>query len=489
MELLWLALVLLLLFLLYKYSTRTHGTLERLGMPVIRPLPLVGSVPRPWAVVAALEDQKNANKYGGVWGQYEGCTPQVFIADVEMMKRVMIKDFDHFADRPIDVFDFELGRDMLDFLSGERWKTVRALISPALSSGAKLKAMMPTLQQCAEDACTRLETKMKQDPVIRVKDDVYGPLVLDVMAQFSFGLKVPDIDDKTNPFVKMASAFGDSFDTESVMAGVMTFFPTLSNYMLKKMFVPTLKYAKNVLRKSIKERRAEGIDRPDLVGVLMDAIDNKVPTKEFRDLNIDEELILLQGAEMLMAAYDTTGTTLALTTCQLALHPDMMARVVEEVDAVGELTYDSVNQQLPLLEAVMQETMRVTPLVVRHFRLCVKDWEYDNVRIPAGTQVLIPVMPFHMDADVFPDPERFLPDRWLGEGGRQLGQYHWMPFGLGPRVCPGMRLATLEVKYVLAYILKRFRIGATEKTKLVLTSGPIGVGNYKPIYAKIEKRE
>ena len=102
--------------------------------------------------------------------------------------------------------------------------------------------------------------------------------------------------------------------------------------------------------------------------------------------------------------------------------------------------------------------------------------------------VVIAATPIHQDPTEFPDPERFLPDRWLGEEGRKLGQYHWMPFGLGPRACIGTRLATLEVKYVLASLLKRYRVSACEKTKLQMKRGLSIFADFHRIWVKMEKR-
>ncbi|XP_037075070.1 cytochrome P450 3A29-like [Pollicipes pollicipes] len=478
-------LVVLVLLLLYKYGTRNYGTLEKLGIPVIKPYPFVGSVPRPWRLYLREEDLRHAKQFNGVWGLYEGPTPQVFIADREMVKRIFIKDFSNFSERFVANFYSSATKDLLDMLVHDRWKVVRAILTPALSTGAKLKAMMPTLEHCARDACTRLDQELLKSPVVQIKDALFGPLVLDAVAQFTFGLKVPNISDSTHPFVKAAKTFGGDEFSSPVISGLLTFSPKLSSMLMSKFMAPPLQLLTDILRKSVKERRATGADRADLVGALIDAIDNKVPTKEFRELDITEDVLLLQGANLLMDAYDTTGNTLSLCAYHLATNPDVMARVLEEISGV-ELTYEAL-QQLPLLEAVMQEALRVSPFIPRHQRTCQRDWQCGNLRLPAGTCVTIPVWPLHLDPEVFPEPERFLPDRWLGEEGRQLGQYNWMPFGLGPRACIGMRLATMEVKFVLAYVLQRYRLIAAPETKLVYRKGTSVFSGFYPIHIKVEK--
>ncbi|XP_037075586.1 cytochrome P450 3A29-like [Pollicipes pollicipes] len=478
-------LVVLLLVLLYKYGTRNYGTLEKLGIPVVKPYPFVGSVRYPARTSTDQEDMRNAKRFGKVWGVYEGPWPQVFVADAELAKRILIKDFDHFPDRPI-LFDIPYGRDMLDMKPGEQWKMLRSMLAPALASGVKLKAMMPTMVECAQQAFHRMEAKMRHTPVLSMREDLFGPLTLDIMAQFSFGIKVPNVADTSSTFVKYASAFSAQGDTpDTWMTTLMTSFPSIANYMMGRELVPAFKYFLNLVRSSIKQRRAEGVERPDLIGALMDAIDKKVPMPECRRLNITEELVMLQGAEMLMAAYDTIGTTLTITSYFLAKNPDVAARIAEEAAGV-ELTYEAL-QRLPVTEAAIQESLRLSPLISRHFRLCTRDWEYDGLRIPKGTTVILPLWPYHRDPEVFPEPERFLPNRWLGEQGRQLGQYSWMPFGLGPRACIGSRLGMMECKFLLAYLLQRYRLTATPETKLKYYTGATLFIGAHPIMCKVEK--
>ncbi|XP_043200064.1 cytochrome P450 3A41-like [Amphibalanus amphitrite] len=482
--LLVLSLVVLVLFLIYRHGTRTHGTLEKLGIPVIKPYPFVGSYLTPWTKYTAVEDQRNAKRFGAVWGQYDGLVPYVYVASVELAKCVMIKDFEYFQDRPVSMMDYEYARDMLDFLKGEQWKQVRSLFSKTVSSGSKLKAMMTTVKKCTEDGFKRLDAKLEKENELVIQDELFGPIVLDAMSQFSFGIKIP-MEDKSNPFLQHVNIFtaGD-YETPAWKAAFRLIFKPGSEF---EMIVPAFKFMNEVMRKSIKERRISGGSKGDIVDIMVDAIDNKVPTKEFRDLNITEDIIVTQGAELLMASYGTTAAVLSFCTYYLVRYPDIMERVVCEVEDEEELTYESA-QRLPLLEAVMYEALRLTPFIPRHIRTCTRDWERDGVRIPAGTNVVISASTLQMDPGEFPEPESFQPDRWLADGGRKLGQYHWMPFGLGPRACLGTRLATLEVKYILASFLKRYRVSTCSKSRLEVKPGLSLLADFYSIWIKVEKR-
>ena len=478
-------LVVLVLLLVYRRGTRTHGTLEKLGIPVLKPYPFLGSYLKPWTKYLVQEDIRNAKRFGAVWGQYDGMIPYVYVADVEMAKCILIKDFEYFQDRPVAIMDFEHSREMLDFLKGEQWKLVRSLFSKTIASGAKLKAMMTTVRNSTEDAFKRLDIKLEKENEFVIQDELFGPLVLDAMSQFSFGIKIPNMDDKSNPFLQHVNIVtsGDYETPAWRVAWNLIVRPNTEFEMIE----PALKFMIEVMRRSIKERRINGGTHGDIVDIMIDAIDNKVPTKEFRDLRITERIIVTQGAELLMASYGTTAAVLSFCAYQLTQHPDIMERVIREVEDEDELTYEST-QRLPLLEAVMYETLRVTSFAPRHVRLCTRDWERDGVRIPAGTNVMIAVNPLHMDPGEFPEPERFLPDRWLGDNSRKVGQYHWMPFGLGPRACLGTRLATLEVKYVLASFLKRYRVSACSRSRLQMKPGMSAFAEFYSVWLKVEKR-
>ena len=357
-----------------------------------------------------------------------------------------------------------------------------------MTTSGKLKAMVPTMRQCLDDAFHRLDVKLQTSHTIDAQKDLFGPLTLDVMAQFSFGIRVPDVADSNSVFVKHASAFGvPANETPAPLTTlILTSFPTLGNRVAGRQIIPAFRYFLEVLRRSIKQRRAEGVQRDDLVGVIMDAIDNNVPTPEYQRLKLTEELVLLQGAEMLMAAYDTIGSALTKAAFFLATVPDAAEQVTQESQDLDEVTYETV-AQLPKLEAFIKEVLRMAPLLVRHNRLCTRDWEYEGLRIPRGTSVTIPMSVYHMDEKLFPEPEQFQLKRWLDEDAHRRNQYSWMPFGLGPHACLGARLAMLECKFFLANFLRRYRVSACSQTKFEYLPGGTIFAITKPIIVGVEK--
>lgn len=158
------------------------------------------------------------------------------------------------------------------------------------------------------------------------------------------------------------------------------------------------------------------------------------------DLEIRDELMTL-----LVAGHETTANALAWAVERLARHPDKLARLKQEVGA-GETDY---------LDAVVTETLRLRPvisLVARRLREPVRIGEWD---LPAGVTVTPSIYLMHRRGDIYPNPERFEPERFLEN---PPGTYTWIPFGGGVRRCLGGAFAQFEMGVVLAELVQRWDV-------------------------------
>jgi cytochrome P450 len=184
-------------------------------------------------------------------------------------------------------------------------------------------------------------------------------------------------------------------------------------------------------------RRAPDLEkREDILSMLL-AARHESDGSPMSDREIRDELVTL-----LVAGHETTATALAWAVERLTRHPDKLGRLADEVRG-GEKEY---------LEAVVTETLRLRPvisLVARYLRAPVEigGWE-----LPAGVTVAPSIYLVHRRADVYPNPERFEPERFLGSSP---GTYTWIPFGGGVRRCIGGSFAHFEMQVVLAELVKR----------------------------------
>ena len=165
--------------------------------------------------------------------------------------------------------------------------------------------------------------------------------------------------------------------------------------------------------------------------------------------------------------------------------------VLAAIEKHGGLSYDAV-ADMHYLEQCVNETLRKYPVVVNLQRTNITDYKIPNstVVIPKGQSIIIPVYAIQHDPDIYPDPEKFDPDRFLPEEIAKRHQYSWLPFGEGPRICIGMRFGVVETKLGLAKLLMnyKFAIDSTKTTvPLKLSPTAFVLTPEEKIYLKMEK--
>jgi cytochrome P450 len=157
------------------------------------------------------------------------------------------------------------------------------------------------------------------------------------------------------------------------------------------------------------------------------------------------------------AGHETTSNALCWSVALLSQHPAIAAALCEELWSVLHGDAPSIEQlaQLPLLDRVVKECLRLLPPAPLNPRVAAVDTELGGHPIPSGTEIVSSIYHTHRCPDVFPEPQRFSPARW-----EQLdpGPYAYCPFGAGPRLCIGVTFALVELKVVLAMLLQRFRL-------------------------------
>ncbi len=200
----------------------------------------------------------------------------------------------------------------------------------------------------------------------------------------------------------------------------------------------------------IAERRRAGGAGDDVLSMLLQARDEQGGAMTDQELH-DEMLTLL------IAGHETSATTLAWTVHHLTRNPAAMARVREEIDAVvggAPVTPEHVGR-LEWLDAAIKETLRLTPIVPMVARKLARPARIGGHDLPEGVVALASIYLTHRRPELWPDPERFDPARFVG---RRIDPYHYYPFGGGTRRCLGMAFANFEMKIVLATILSRVEL-------------------------------
>lgn len=222
-------------------------------------------------------------------------------------------------------------------------------------------------------------------------------------------------------------------------------------------FNEAVAFLQGVVTRIIEERRREPRQSNDLLSILMDARDadtNEVMT----DQQLRDEVMTL-----MLAGHDTTATMVAWALLMLSQHPMFLEGLRDEVDTLmaGRLPEASDMKGLEFTKRIIQEVARLRPSIWWFARVAINDDNIAGQPIKAGTTVFISQYLIHTHPQVWEDPEKFDPDRFLPENSMGRSKFAYFPFGAGPRVCIGSGFAMMEMAFVLAMIFRRFDVAIT----------------------------
>jgi cytochrome P450 len=212
------------------------------------------------------------------------------------------------------------------------------------------------------------------------------------------------------------------------------------------------------MRWIIAQKRRGGGDRRDILAALLEA-------KDEQGAALTEDELIGHASVLFAAGHETSSNALSWTLALLSQHAQVSADLHDEL--WGKLRGDapSVAQlaELPLLDGVVKESLRLLPPAPLNHRVVAVECELDGYTLPRNTELLSSVYHTHRVPEVYAEPQRFLPTRWEK---LDPGPYAYSPFGGGPRMCIGASFALMEIKLVLAILLQRFRLALPAGAKV-----------------------
>ena len=410
-------------------------------------------------------------------GAMDFATPTVIIRDPELIRDIAVKHFERFPDRQSFIneqMDPIFGRNVFS-LRGTRWREMRSTLSPSFTV-SKMRFMFELVSRCAREFVDYLHDHTEFSSSTEAKD-AFTRYTNDVIATVAFGISVNSLRDRENEFYRKGADvtnFGGVFRLIKFLLFRMN--PRLTR-MAGFTFLSrdTANFFQKVVSETVRTRDEQNIVRPDMIHLLMQARDREKPAAQ--QMTIDD--IVAQAFIFFLAGFDTSSTVMCYIVYELAINPDVQEKLREEVDrwmasGNGEISYEDLSR-MEYMEMVTSETLRMYPPLVFIDRLCVEKFQlppaepgYSSVTVKPNDVVLFPVYALHHDPKYFPDPERFNPERFSDANKDNIVPYTYIPFGMGPRKCIGNRFALLETKILIAYLLRKFVIKPTEKTRVPL---------------------
>ncbi|CAL4111264.1 unnamed protein product, partial [Meganyctiphanes norvegica] len=410
--------------------------------------------------------------YGGrdFCGYYDFMKPGLFVGNPELVKRILVQDFEYFADRRT----FELGKvnpianDMLTNATGDHWRYIRSVISPAFTAG-KTRRLFPLITQRGQHLTHLARDYAGKGPV--EARSLCGRFTMDTIASCAFGIECESMSSEAATFPEMASRIFQLSPTRAIKILILLVAPRIAELITKigiDFTSPEFHFFRHVVTHTLKLRSEKGIHRGDFLDLMMETRANG---KE----GLSDNTMAAQAILFLLAGYDNTANTLSLALYLLALNPQAQAALRRELAAThcsnssspdGSSMDHNTLMDLPYLDAVVNETLRLYPAAPVIERICTKNYRFgdSSVQMQKGQPLLVPVWSLHRDPQHWPQPNLFRPERFLGTEKQAIRPYTFIPFGKGPRSCIGFRFAMVTIKVGLAHLLLNMQVDTCERT-------------------------
>lgn len=406
---------------------------------------------------------RTRERYGDTYRLPTVLGPAVVTGDPEGVRAIFSADPDTFVPFQPDVTSPLLGETSLVLVSGARHRRDRKLLSPPFQ-GARMRAYGAIMAESARRAVAGWTSGVPFKML-----DTTQSISLDVILQAVMGL------DQATPHgqaVRQAILrFMGSVRPQFIFLRWLRrdFFGLGSWARFKK----AREHLDSLLYATMAERRREPAERDDILSLMMSA--RYEDGGAMSDAELRDELITL-----LSAGHETTAVALAWAFYWLHRDPDELGRVLAELDDLGPSADADAIAALPYLNAVCQEALRIHPIAAEVLRTLVKPLQMLDWTLPAGTDVVASAIMLHHREDLYPEPTRFRPSRFLE---RKFTPFEYIPFGGGARRCIGAAFALYEMKIVLATILRshRLRLVSAAKVSSVRRGGTMGPSDGIPM--------
>ena len=465
-------------------ATSTHRVLRRIvDLPGPRGVPLLGNLLQIDSARMHQALERWQRQYGDFYRFRLGGREFLAVADPASVAAMLRDRPDGFErTRRATEIIADMGFDGVFSARGDRWRRQRPMVMAAFDPG-HVRTYFPTLVTVTRRLARRWSRAATAGTPIELLPELMR-FTVDVTAGLAFGSDINTIES----------------DSEVIQDHLDKIFPALYRRILAPL--PYWRYFKlpedraldrhlDALHLAvdgfITQARQRLDEDPGLRAKPRNLIEAMIAARDVDSSGLDDDDVAANVLTMLLAGEDTTANTLAWMLYLLDRHPVVRDRIAVDVRAVlcGESQPTRYEQlaMLDMVEACARETLRLKPVAPILALEAARDSLVGDIAVPAGTLVMCLLRPAGVDDRHFPEAASFKPERWQDDPSKQGSAKRLvMPFGGGPRICPGRYLALQEIKMVIGMLFgtfDRLRVilpdGAEAQERLALTMAPQGL--------------
>ena len=460
-------------------TTRSAGERSLRDLPGPTGLPLLGNLLQ--LDLGRLHEvlEEWAAEYGPIYRYRKGPFPVVVVSDPKLCDQILRARPETYRRLgSVEPVFTEMGVAGVFSAEGSAWRPQRRLAMEALSP-RHLRGFYPTLGTVASRLAKRWDLAARSAEPVDIVDDLKR-FTVDVTTLLTFGHDVNTLEQGDQVIQRQLEQVFPAFNRR-----LFSLIPTwrLVRTRADRILDRALAEVREWLRGLVANARAR-LESGAHAGGPSNFLEAMLSARDDAGMPFSDDVIFGNLMTMLLAGEDTTAYTLGWAVHHLCDSPESVSALRHELDAAlgpsrVPADFDAANR-LTYAGAVANETMRLRPVAPLLFHETNVATVLGDVRLPVGTAVVVMARPAATDEKNFAEPRAFRPARWLSNAGEAHEPSTHIPFGSGPRLCPGRTLAQLEMKVLLATLYANFdveRHGSADsvREKFAFTMAPVGM--------------
>jgi cytochrome P450 len=375
--------------------------------------------------------------YGGLSHMRLGPVHAYLVNDHELLYSVLVDEAEKYYKSTKS--KIVLGRFLGDGIllnDGEDWLRRRRMVQPAFHH-----KRIEAYTEIMTDITQRTVSEWQHGEVRDISTDMMR-LTLDIVAKTLFNVETKAEADRIDRIMNVVHEAVTRL-LRSML--VLDWIPTKANREWKE----AVAELNDIIMTIIRDRRQSNEDKGDLLSMLMASTDE-------HGVKLTDEQVRHEAITIFLAGHDTTANALSWAWYLLSTHPDVRAKLKQEVQTVLGGRTATLNDlpQLKYTDWVVKEVLRLYTPSYLFLRQVAEETTLGGYRLKKGSLILISPYLLHRRAEIFENPEAFIPERWDNDLEKRLPKYAYIPFSAGPRICIGNTFALMEARLVLATMLQ-----------------------------------